>query len=136
MKLFTKTSLAALSIVFAFVCYSGSAAARDRIHIDIDGVSIGFHGDYGHKYRYRKGYSNKHHGYHRKQNYYHDDYRYNSKKRYYKKKYYNNYYYDGNRNSYNDNRRYRRDVCPAPGYSSEYQRGRSGYRHKDHYHYE
>lgn len=123
-----------------------TASAKGSIHLDIPGISIGYHTNH-----YRNGYRQKRH--------YNNHHRYNPRYNYYNKRYYNRNYrnqdygYSGRnyRNNdrsyygrgYNDhrysnrsrNRNYQRnDYCPDPGYSEYAYRDQSCYSHGDHYH--
>ena len=110
-----------------------TASAKGSVHIDIPGISIGYHDNY-----YRNSYRHKRH--------------YNKHRRHYKKhRYYNKRYYDHGYSSrsyrnydrsydrgyqYRSRTRYyeRDNYCPDPGYSSRAYRDRSCYSHGDHYH--
>lgn len=139
MKLNAKHLLAIASsiAVLAFAPMS-SASAGDSIHIDLPGISIGFHGDHRYNKRYRnKYYRHYNNDYYRDRRY--DRRKYRQSRRYYNNRYNDNYYYYDRRSNrrYNNGYRYddyRSNVCPIDGYSSRYDRNRNCYEHKGHYH--
>ena len=138
MKLSVKNLFATLGLLTVLAIAPSTVSAND-IHISVQGLNVGFHGDNYSRKKYRK----------RNKQYYN--------KRYYSKKHYNNnnysngrYYNDYNRdynrsynNSYIDNdyrnnnyrsNNYNSQVCPVNGYSSYYDKSRDCYEHKGHFH--
>jgi len=149
MKLSAKHLLAAFSMLTVMAIAPTSAFAGGSVHLDVPGFSIGVHDDHKYRKRHRKHYRSR----------YYDDRRYERRHRrnsndYYNRRYYNDNYYSSGRRHYRDSyrnydrrydrrydrnsydRRYdrRAEICPIDGYSARYDRNRSCYEHKDHYH--
>ncbi len=148
MKLSAKHLLATLSMLTVMAVTPTSAHAGGGVYFDGPGFSIGIHDDHKYRKRHRKHYRNR----------YYNDRRHDRRHRrhhndYYERRYYNDNYYSGSRSYRNSNRysnryydrrydrRYDRnsydrrvEICPIDGYSTRYDRNRSCYEHKGHYH--
>ena len=160
MKHFTKTLMAAFGLITAVAMAPTASASGSSLHLNLPGISIGVHDGHGNK-KYRNRHRSRHHNsshyrddYYRDKRYRHrddrrskryynqrrnNDYYYSDRKskRYYNTRRYNdNYYYGGRGNNdrryYNDSRYV--EVCPVEGYSRNYNRNRSCYKHKGHFH--
>lgn len=144
--------IAAIIGILTFVGIPTNAkASGGSVHIDLPGLSIGFHDDHYKKKRYRKQYrdrrSYRDRGYYRDRGHYRGRHYYNERRahrrdhrrhdRYYNNRRYNDRYYYSGRSDRRDRNRYyqgRSQICPVAGYSPYYDRGLNCYRHKGHYH--
>lgn len=103
----------------------GTANAGGSVHLHVPGFSIGYYDDHYHRKHRKRLYKRYNHRHYRNHYYYNDDYyprrsyrSYNGYRNYYRPRYQDRYY----------------EVCPTPGYSTRYYRGRGCYSHGDHYH--
>lgn len=135
-----RSALALFGLITTVALVPSTASAKGSVHLDLPGLSIGYHDNhYRHgRYHKRKHYRKRHHRRHhyrghRDRHYYnrHRDYGYRdygySHRGY---RYYDHgYYYKPRKRHYN-----RGNYCPTAGYSEYAYDNRNCYRHDGHFH--